>query len=166
MDYKLYLAAKDEKDIFANLMQYYFYDFSEFIDIDVEGDGQFDYYPHLDSYWSETAIRFPYLLKINGKYAGFALVRQIQTEEKTYFSMAEFFIMKKYRRSGVGKQVAKELFDLHPGAWEVFQLATNIPAQRFWTKVISEYTKSEYQEHDDNGKKTQKFISGEVGYVY
>lgn len=159
-DYRLYRALIEEKNTFAHLMQYYFYDFSEFVDMDVEDDGLYGSYPYLDSYWMEPGVRFPYLMKVNGKNAGFALVRQIQTREKTYFSMAEFFIMKKYRRSGVGKRAAMELFDLHPGAWEVFQLETNLPAQRFWNKVISEYTLGVFTERDGQGRKTQVFKSG------
>lgn len=160
VEYRLYPALIEEKNTIAHLMQYYFYDFSEFVDMDVEDDGLYGSYPYLDSYWMEPGVRFPYLMKVNGKNSGFALVRQIQTREKTYFSMAEFFIMKKYRRSGVGKRAAMELFDLHPGAWEVFQLETNMPAQRFWNKVISDYTNGEFTERDDQGRKTQVFVSG------
>jgi predicted acetyltransferase len=54
--------------------------------------------------------------------------------------MEEFFVMKKYRKSGVGKQTAFYLFDLFPGKWEVAQIKANIPARKFRMKVISDYT--------------------------
>jgi predicted acetyltransferase len=89
------------------------------------------------------------LVKINEKYAGFALVRKIIHEDKDnkfHYSMAEFFILKKYRKSGVGKQTAFHLFDLFPGTWEVAEIKENIPAQKFWRKIISEYTNDNYKE--------------------
>ena len=54
--------------------------------------------------------------------------------------------MKKYRKEGIGKQAAFYLFDLFPGTWEVAELETNLPAQIFWRKVISEYTDNNYLE--------------------
>lgn len=157
---EIYAAPLEEKETIFNLMQFYSYDFSEFIDMDVEDGGLYASYPYLDDYWTEPEIRFPYLIKLNGRIAGFALVRKIQTIEKTFFSMAEFFVMKKYRRLGIGKQAAIALFDLHPGAWEVFQLETNIPAQYFWNKIISEYTRDQYTERVEQGEKTQVFVTG------
>ncbi|MEJ7680083.1 MAG: hypothetical protein WKG06_19925 [Segetibacter sp.] len=36
--------------------------------------------------------------------------------------------MKKYRREGIGKAVAKQIFNLYKGQWEVYQKkATNRP---------------------------------------
>ncbi|WP_327205186.1 hypothetical protein [Paenibacillus sp. Soil522] len=48
--------------------------------------------------------------------------------------------MKKYRKEGIGKAVAKQIFNLHKGQWEVYQLESNKPAQIFWNKTIDEYT--------------------------
>jgi len=61
-------------------------------------------------------------------------------------SIGEFFILKKYRRQGVGRVVAHQVFDLFPGRWSVGQIENNCPAQAFWRKVISEYTHGDYQE--------------------
>ncbi|WP_422656708.1 GNAT family N-acetyltransferase [Paenibacillus sp. EC2-1] len=157
---EVYAAPVNEKETISNLMHFYAYDFSEYMDMDIEEDGLYAPYPYLNDYWTEPDFRFPYLFKVNGKHAGFALVRKIQTAEKTFFSMAEFFVMKKYRRQGVGKLAAIALFDLHSSPWEVFQLKTNIPAQHFWNKVISEYARGQYTEHDEQGDKTQAFVAG------
>lgn len=160
LNVEIYAAPIKEKETILNLIQFYSYDFSEFMDMDVEDNGLYASYPYMDDYWTEPGVRFPYLIKCNGRMAGFALVRKIQTAQKTFFSMAEFFVTKKYRRLGVGKKAAIALFDLHSGAWEVFQLKTNSPAQNFWKKVISEYTNDQYIEHDEQGEKTQAFIAG------
>ncbi|MCT8137172.1 GNAT family N-acetyltransferase [Anaerobacillus sp. CMMVII] len=158
MNVKIKKAALHDKELIKNLMQFYFYDFSEFVEAHVEEDGRFGDYPYLDSYWEEKT-RFPYLVEVDGKYAGFVLVRQIEENERTYFSIAEFFIMKKSRRTGVGRVVATEMFSLHPGNWEVFQIEKNVPAQYFWRKVISEYTNGNFTERTVDKKVIQEFKS-------
>jgi predicted acetyltransferase len=85
------------------------------------------------------------------------LVRRIKTEERNYFSIAEFFILRKYRLQGIGKAVAVEIFNLHRGEWEVYQKESNKPAQLFWNKTIKEYTKGQFSERFDNGRFIQNF---------
>ncbi|CAK7026279.1 GNAT family N-acetyltransferase [Tissierella sp. P1] len=159
MEFQIIKASKEYKNIVGNLMQFYFYDFSEFVKCDVEDNGLYRAYEYLDDYWNEENHRFPYLVKQDGKYIGFVLVRLIESEEENYFSIAEFFIMKKYRRKGIGQAVANKIFDLHRGQWEVFQIETNKPAQAFWHKTIDEYTKGQFKERSENGKKVQEFVN-------
>lgn len=157
MDFELVQAVEEQKDVIANIIQYYFYDFSEFVDIDVEADGKFKPYQYLDDYWQEKNDRFPYLIEVGEQYAGFVLVRFIESEERSYFSIAEFFIMKKYRRGGLGKAVAHRIFDMHRGEWEVFEIEPNKPAQAFWRKVIGEYMNGNFTERTENKKVYQDF---------
>jgi len=159
MNYELIRASEDYKDIIQNLFQFYNYDFSEFIRCDVEEDGLYGTYPYLEDYWREVNHRFPYVIKQNGKYVGFVLVRFIESKECDYFSIAEFFIMKKYRKEGIGKAVAKQIFNLHKGQWEVYQLESNKPAQIFWNKTIDEYTQGNFKERVENNRKIQDFVS-------
>ncbi|QYR21939.1 GNAT family N-acetyltransferase [Paenibacillus sp. sptzw28] len=159
MNFELIHASEEYKDIIRNLMQFYIYDFSEFIKCDVEEDGLFGAYPYLEDYWIETNHRFPYVIKKDDKYVGFILVRFIEAEERKYFSIAEFFIMKKYRNEGIGKSAAKQVFNFHKGQWEVYQLESNKPAQIFWNKVINEFTQGQFRDRLQNGKKIQDFAS-------
>ena len=50
--------------------------------------------------------------------------------------LAEFFVMRKYRRHGVGTFLARELFSRFPGAWQVRQMASNSAATAFWRRAI------------------------------
>jgi len=159
MNISLLRASKEYKPIFDNLMQFYIYDFSEYIELDVEENGLFKPYQYLEEYWGEENNRFPYIVKRNNKYVGFVLVQLIESEQRTHFSIAEFFIMRKYRRNGVGKAIAFEIFNLHKGQWEVYQKETNKPAQMFWSKVIGEYTKGMFVERYEDGKRIQDFES-------
>jgi predicted acetyltransferase len=157
MNYHLIPASKEYEEVIKNLMQFYIYDFSEFVACDVENDGLYTAYTGLDLYWKEINHRFPYLITKDEKYIGFVLVRKIESLEKTYFSIAEFFIMRKYRRLGIGGLVAKEIFDLHTGKWEVFQKENNKPAQSFWTKIIHAYTQGQFSAYEADGKRIQNF---------
>ncbi|WP_274650109.1 GNAT family N-acetyltransferase [Paenibacillus humicola] len=157
--FELIRASHEYKEVIRNLMQFYVYDFSEFEPCDVEADGLFGPYPYLEDYWKEESLRYPYVIKQNDKYAGFVLVRLIESGERRYFSMAEFFMMKKYRKKGIGKSVAKQIFHLHKGQWEVFQLESNQPARIFWTKVIDEFTQGQFKARVENGRTIQEFMS-------
>ncbi|MCM3274242.1 GNAT family N-acetyltransferase [Paenibacillus elgii] len=136
-------AAAEQKSVLRNLLELYKYDFTEFDPEDVNEHGLFEY-PYLDHYWTEEG-RHPFLVYVDGKLAGFALIRELGSDERVY-SIAEFFVMKKYRRHGVGRKLAFDLFNRFPGQWEVAQMEENVPAQTFWRRIIDEYTKGSYQE--------------------
>jgi len=91
-------ATTAERPAIANLMQLYIYDWSELRPLDVADDGRFAEYP-LDRYW-EDAGHHPLLLRVDGRLAGFALVsaRSRLSGATGVFDMAEFFVMRRYRR--------------------------------------------------------------------
>jgi predicted acetyltransferase len=137
----------DQKSILRNLLELYKYDFSEFDpEDDINSNGLYEY-KYLDHYWTEDG-RFPFFIRVNEKLAGFALIRDIGTNDdnQTVYWMAEFFVMKKYRNLKVGQHVAHELFDNFSGFWKVAQMESNKPAQTFWRKTIERYTKGNYTE--------------------
>lgn len=150
-------ASLLDKAVINNLMQFYMYDFSEFVDCNILPDGLYPPYTELDHYWIETDRRFPYIIRSEETYIGFVLVKLVETSVHNYFSIAEFFVMKKYRKQGIGAAMAKEVFDLHSGKWEVWQKETNTPAQLFWHKVIKRYTNNRFTEKRENGKLIQDF---------
>ncbi|PEA53246.1 GNAT family N-acetyltransferase [Bacillus pseudomycoides] len=139
----------EHKTVLKNLTELYKYDFSEFDPEDVNEHGLYEYM-YVDHYFTEEG-RFPFFIKVDGKYAGFALIREVEENGRTYYSMSEFFVMKKYRNSGVGKHAAVQLISKFPGEWEVAEMEGNIPAQAFWRKVISAYTNNEYREIRKDG---------------
>ena len=145
----------EQKSVLVQLMELYNYDFSLYSDDDINEYGYFGY-SHIDDYWNESG-RFPYFIRVDNKLAGLVFVRNCCEYNKLSnpHTIAEFFIMQKYRRKGIGKTVATKVFDMHNGGWEVTQWAGNIPAQMFWKSVVDEYTKGEYS----------TFGSLEEGYV-
>jgi predicted acetyltransferase len=159
MHFTLVKALKEHKTAMKNLMQFYIYDFSEYLEYDVEADGLFAPYPDLEDYWEGANNKFPYIIKSDDKYIGFVLVKFIESEVLNYFSIAEFFILRKYRLQGVGKAIAIRIFNLHKGKWEVYQKAHNKPALIFWNRVIKDYTKGHFKESFEEGKQIQNFES-------
>jgi predicted acetyltransferase len=141
-------ASATEKEVLRQLLELYRYDFSEIDGSDVDTSGRYGYH-YLDRYWIEPG-RHPFLVQVDGRWAGFALVMRrpavLFDGEVTW--MAEFFVMRKYRRRGVGEYVATQLFDRFPGRWEVGQMTENTAAQAFWRTVIGRYTAGRYQEID------------------
>ena len=157
MEVQILKASMENKQIISNLMQFYMYDFSEYTGADVEDSGLFAAYPQLEEYWREEDQRFPYIIRSGERHIGFVFVRRIETPERRYFSIAEFFIMRKYRRKGLGRRIAKAIFDMHSGQWEVYQMETNTPAQIFWKEIIAEYTNGHFIEKTENKRTIQQF---------
>jgi predicted acetyltransferase len=60
--------------------------------------------------------------------------------------MAEFFVLRKYRRAGVGTRAAHRIFGTYAGEWEVRQRSTNVSATSFWRTAISVYTAGQFTE--------------------
>src|SRR5262245_43643077 len=91
-------ASNADAPILANLFQYYVHDMSEFVTMDLGPDGRYALAP-LDAYWSES-WRHPHLVRVDGNLAGFALVHQRSriTKDETTWDMAEFFVMRRFRR--------------------------------------------------------------------
>lgn len=134
----------EQKSVFVHMMELYNYDFSEFSDDDINEYGYFGY-PRIDDYWNEEG-RYPFFIRVDEKLAGLVLVRSCceYNNLSDPHNIAEFFVMKKYRHKGVGKVASMKIFDMFHGGWEISQWANNLPAQKFWKQVISEYTNEKY----------------------
>jgi predicted acetyltransferase len=141
-------AAYSNKVVLRNLMELYLYDFSEIDGADVDEHGLYGY-NRIDHYWTEPG-RFPFLIRVDGKWAGFALVSRFSYFKETAESghaFAEFFVMRRFRRQGVGRRAAFELFRRFPGRWEVAELVVNEGAQAFSRRIISEFSNGRFEEH-------------------
>ena len=60
--------------------------------------------------------------------------------------MGEFFILAKFQGIGIGSRAALEIWQTHPGLWEVSIIPENKPALAFWRKTISTFTAGFYTE--------------------
>jgi len=133
-------VAPDERPILANLYQLYIHDFTDFVDQPLGDDGRFDYDP-LPAYWTEPN-RFAFLVKAEGRLAGFALVKKGShfAGDVDVWDMADFFIIRGARRRGIGYAVAETIWRQFSGKWEVRVMTTNLTALTFWTNAVSRFT--------------------------
>ncbi len=159
MDIRIEPILIEQKPVFVQMMELYSYDFSVFSHDDVDETGYFGY-SHIDDYWKEAG-RYPFFIRAGGKLAGLVLVRSCSEyqELENPHNIAEFFVMKKYRHKGVGRAVSRMIFDRFPGGWEISMWKNNLPAQRFWHQIVSEYTNGKYK----------TFVAAEkdvVGYTF
>ena len=134
-------ASPDDAPLLENLLQLYLHDLSDAFPIDLGADGRFRY-PNLSRYWSEPDRRFPLLIRAQSRVVGFVLVKRGSpvSDDPNALDVAEFFVLRRYRRAGVGRRAAFLLWDRFRGPWTVRVLEANGGALRFWSGVVGEYT--------------------------
>lgn len=140
-------ALLEERLPLFRMLELYQHDLSDIWDQDLDTHGEYGY--ELDAYWRDPAWH-PFVAVVNGRYAGFALVNpalKVGQPDASAHWMAQFFVLKKYRRLGLGAQLAKRVFAALPGCWEVGQMTDNLAAQRFWRRVIADYSGGAFTEH-------------------
>ena len=136
-DIEIVQALPRDHDLLANLLEFYVYDFSELLGLDVAESGRFGY-AGLSSYWSETD-RYAFLVRKGGRLAGLVLVQKAGE----MWDIAEFFVLRAYRRQGVAMQAAKAVWQRFPGEWRVRVRQRNAPALRFWEAAVAEFVGNE-----------------------
>ena len=132
-------ATQEQEPILANLLELYAHDFSEFHPLELGPDGRFGY-RNLPLYWVEPN-RHPFLVRMNGQLAGLILVKKGSeiSGNETVWDLAEFFVVRGYRRRGVGTAMAREVWGSFPGQWEVRVMESNHSARHFWENSIAEF---------------------------
>lgn len=142
----LELFAESERDLFRGLVQFYLYDFTEFEPEDIGEDGRF-HWDEVERYGRDPGYD-AWLLRVDGKPAGFALVDERPPAEDGIAShaIAEFFVLRAYRRCGFGETMARGIFERYPGHWRVAQISPNQPAIAFWRRVIDAYTGGNFRD--------------------
>jgi predicted acetyltransferase len=135
-------ATSADATLLSNLLELYIHDLSAaFPSVELGPDGRYGY-RDLALYWSEPERRFPFLIRCDARVAGFVLAQRGSpaSEDPDVFDVAEFFVLRRYRCSGVGRRAAVLLWDRFPGRWIVRVSEGNLGALPFWAGVISEFT--------------------------
>lgn len=138
--------------LLSNLLELYLHDLSEIFPVEVGPDGRFGY-DWLSLYWSQPERRFAFLIRVGTRAAGFALVTRGSpaTDDPEDLDVAEFFVLRGYRRSGVGRRAAFLLWDRLPGSWVVRVSEANRAGLPFWQSTVREYTKGGFVEDQRPG---------------
>ncbi len=160
MNINVRLSTQDDSYIIKNLYPLYLHDLSEIFDRLPNKHGVYeetdDYVTLNDQYevqniwWEKPNILFPFLILVDEKPAGFMLIATPPYCNKGIdYYVNEMFLLRPYRGKGIAEQAAVKVFDQFKGKWELFtnpSTERNINSQKFWRKVISNYTKDNYVE--------------------
>jgi predicted acetyltransferase len=149
----LRFATEQDRPLLANLLELYLHDFSETFPLELGPDGRYGY-DRLSSYWLEPGRRFPFVIECGGAIAGFALVTRGSpfTIDPNDLDVAEFFVVRRFRRAGVGQRAAFLLWDRLPGHWIVRVVEDNRRGMAFWPRAVGAYTGGKHVESDWPGK--------------
>jgi predicted acetyltransferase len=148
-------AVWEDKTVLSRLLELYQYDMSEIWPQALNAHGEYGF--AVDRYLRNPRLR-AFLFLVDGDYAGFGLVDPDVSLPGNDFWMGQFFVMKRYRRVGVGTQGACAIFDQFRGKWEIGQMPLNYPAQAFWRRTISEYTNGNFVEHELHDDRWDGFL--------
>lgn len=147
------------RPVLENLLQLYIHDFSDFLasQRELEDDGRFPPFP-LDGWFEGAADRRPFFIRVDGRLAGFVLAnRSSHSGRPVDWNVAEFFVVRKHRRGGVGTAAAHRLWRMFPGVWEAAVARRNLPALSFWRRTVetcpgvSQIEEGDYATEDWNG---------------
>lgn len=148
----LEVATRDDAPLLSNLFQLYLHDMSDIFPIEVGAEGRFRY-DRLPLYWSEPETRFPFLIRCGARLAGFALATRGSpaSDDPEHLDVAEFFVLRRYRRGGVGRRAACLLWNRLPGDWVVRVSEANRAGLPFWHATIREFTRGAFSESNRPG---------------
>jgi len=135
---RVVMASESDFTIIRNLVPYYVYDISEYTGWNCDVNGRWDGCEELPDYWEQTN-HHPYLITVNDDVAGFVLIRPLPGELERR-EIGDFFVARKFKRTGVGSRSAYLAMDNHPGKWAVRVLDDNSGALHFWSNAIHQYT--------------------------
>jgi len=132
---KLVPIELESKNILENLISIYLHDLSEFTnDLKVNQNGRFEY-EGLELYFIKEELK-PLFIYLKDNIVGFILLNNGKyVPQDIDFSVHEFFILKSYRRSGIGAKAMEGLFDKYKGKYRIVQLADNKLAINFWKSI-------------------------------
>jgi len=146
MNIALRRTTSQDNRALVHLTQFLLYDMSDVNAQDVDKYGRFGasslqpyFLPH-----ATTAL----LIIVDGHIGGFVLVgtHSLLDPHFSGHSCHVFFVMKRYRRCGVGRAAATQLFAMLPGQWEIATFATHTVGHAFWRSVLDSYTHGVYKE--------------------
>lgn len=141
---KLIPASLNEYSIIQNMARFYVYDMSEYLGWGMPEDGLYECID-FKKYW-QTDDAFPFLIRDDKELIGFVIIDKKGSEPSTDFNMAQFFILRKFTKKGLGRYIAHLCFDKFQGSWEVMVIPGNEGAYRFWRSIINEYTSQKFSE--------------------
>lgn len=151
MPLRLIPADGHHAETLERLHQLYLHDLAEFEAVEPNESGLFcrPLEPGLTTF----------LVVLRDRPAGFVCLGA----EREATVLSHLFIVRSYRRLGIGEEIARRVFDNQPGPWKVSVGVENEPAAKFLRKVLLRYTLRRYRELGTSAgdKRVFEFNSGD-----
>ena len=140
-------ATERDAPLLANLLELYIHDLSSIFPVEPGSDGRFGY-DALALYWTEPDRRWAHRIESGGRVVGFAFAARGSpaSDDPDVLDIAEFFVLRRHRRSGVGREAAFRLWDAMPGRWVVRVAERNEPGLAFWRETLRAYAPGAFVE--------------------
>ena len=137
-----------EHTLLTNLLELYVHDLSAlFPQVELDDNGRFGY-AKLPLFLGDSQRHLAFLIRAGDRIAGFALATRGSpvSDDPNVHDVAEFFVLRRYRRSGVGRHAAELLFQALPGRWTVRVLERNTRAFAFWRRAVFDFARGAVDE--------------------
>ena len=126
-------ATLQDKTALFRLLQLYFFDATRWSDEDLQQDGLYECEENgLLSYFKEDSEDRAYMLRVNGKLAGFALVEKIPFQGGMISEFADLFVVPKYRRLGLASAATTRIVIESESPWLFSIFRKDRDAMRYW----------------------------------
>lgn len=143
MDVDFIEVKIEHKNLLWNLLQKYLYELSDVYGDDIEDDGNYSY-DYFENYFNPEENREALIFRYDDKIIGFCMINDHSFNENSInYSMAEFSIVPKYRKNGLGKRAISKVLSQRKGKWQIKYSLDNPTAQKFWENVLSDYKSTE-----------------------
>ncbi|MDQ0359345.1 GNAT family N-acetyltransferase [Breznakia pachnodae] len=155
---QLVKVASKNKSLLFNLMQLYLYDLSVYFNFKTNNNGIYEY-DHFEDYFTDTNY-ISYFIYNDNELIGFVLLNDyspITNKHENIINVSEFFILKLYRKQGLGEITFQTLLDMHKGVWTIKPAAFSKEANAFWKTIINKHIGS---------KITIEFINNNPIYTF
>jgi predicted acetyltransferase len=155
----------ESEPVLRDLFKHYLAEMAEWFEIESDAGGSYSY--DFSSIWKNGYDT--YLAKAGEAIAGFAIIGSAAEwlEDPAAHDVHEFFVLREFRRSGLGQRMATLLWSERPREWLVRVLEANTPALLFWRAAISTYTRGSFDERTRiiNGRPWRffRFVSNPPG---
>lgn len=140
---QLVKVTEKNKSLLFNLMQLYLYDLSVYFNFKINNNGIYEY-DHFEDYFIDSNY-IPYFIYSDNELVGFVLLNDyspITNTHENIINVSEFFILKLYRKQGLGEMTFQALLEMHKGVWTIKPAAFSKEANAFWETIINKHIDS------------------------
>jgi len=143
--FRIVQVGDSSDQVLSNLFELYLHDMAEWFEFDTTQEGNFAY-PTKQEIWDKGID--VHLLYSGVIPVGFGLVGSAEEfdGDPATRDMDEFFVVRRHRRSGIGREFANYLWSKYPAHWLVRVYKKNLPAIPFWRSSVATFTQGRFDE--------------------